>query len=791
MSKTIFFILLSLATAASCNDGFTKRPVTCFNEVKNIPSKLGGSTVTMKFEECTKKQFGYLEKNKAAIKNQDMSKVNPKAYGTKTHAEIIDKMTINSCYISKSNSKSYRIVYDLTDETESFVPLIFRSIDDKSMSFDIASSVLATKDIFHVTHTKTGPIKTKAATGEVMEDDNCKQMPKNESEDLSTDISEETMNVEESAEESGSQIPEMQDPNIPAGTPVETATIPVDTPATESKTITEQNADLIAQTSADYKKKYAEQLEAERIAAEKKAQDELIAAEKKAQDDKDDDEIFMRAMAHLGDAVPHNNKLGRAEGKNIVDRISYEQKQRNASKRAAEEKENRAKMEEAHQKQLKIKAQEKAKLAAKKALEERENQLKMEQFHQDHLKRMEEQEARRTAIQAKADAIKNSKEQSQLKKATRLAAQEEKKNKIAEEKQTRRIQLKNMEIQQAQENVRAGSKSKKYISADDVARDTQRTMDKMQVILNRSESKGELEPYYRTFNDKGFSNPYSANIAAHKLLDFLRAHEANTRTTMAGKVSAEEQAAKLAYLNFYHDFGRAYAGAQMNERADMLRSEKQYEEIEKQRAEAHEAAIARLAARRQKREQDSANIKAMVDEGRKKARLNGKERNYEFTYPKYQPTVVPSAEPSSAAVPNAIAPIPSSVGAAYGEGHYEENDEYYAFTDPETPTVGGWGNWHACTQSEKDKTRNYFGMMFAHLKIHNIAIYSQNMIECKKQVVAGRNYEVKLGFNEKSCNVRFHYDLQGVLHDISEDVSKGYNSCAVMYAYPTNTEASA
>ncbi|MGI4850595.1 MAG: hypothetical protein ACRYGR_01440 [Janthinobacterium lividum] len=121
-------------------------------------------------------------------------------------------------------------------------------------------------------------------------------------------------------------------------------------------------------------------------------------------------------------------------------------------------------------------------------------------------------------------------------------------------------------------------------------------------------------------------------------------------------------------------------------------------------------------------------------------------------------------------------------------------EESYPFNDDETPAngmLGGWGNWHECTNEEKDITRNYFAMMFAQLRIHNIAVYAQNMMKCKQQVVAGKNYEVKLGFNQMECNVKFHFDIQGIIHDISGNVSQDAKSCVALYAYPFNAEATA
>lgn len=123
------------------------------------------------------------------------------------------------------------------------------------------------------------------------------------------------------------------------------------------------------------------------------------------------------------------------------------------------------------------------------------------------------------------------------------------------------------------------------------------------------------------------------------------------------------------------------------------------------------------------------------------------------------------------------------------EESFSQQSEEEEDHDEEPTMPGAYGNWHGCATEEVLKTRNYFAMMFAQLRIHNIALYDQNMQKCKSQVVNGMNYEVELGFNEKTCNVHFHVDTDGILHDITGVLPDETMRCTELYAYPRSAQA--
>lgn len=92
-----------------------------------------------------------------------------------------------------------------------------------------------------------------------------------------------------------------------------------------------------------------------------------------------------------------------------------------------------------------------------------------------------------------------------------------------------------------------------------------------------------------------------------------------------------------------------------------------------------------------------------------------------------------------------------------------EDDTYKAMRNmfeqhEDEPIAGGW---EPCTQEDKKLVPQVFGMLIAQGKIHGVAVYSQNVIECQHQVVAGMNYNVVVAFNHKKCQLAFYRDLQG------------------------------
>jgi hypothetical protein len=66
------------------------------------------------------------------------------------------------------------------------------------------------------------------------------------------------------------------------------------------------------------------------------------------------------------------------------------------------------------------------------------------------------------------------------------------------------------------------------------------------------------------------------------------------------------------------------------------------------------------------------------------------------------------------------------------------------------------GGWQDCTKENREHVPRYFNVLAARGLIHSVHVYTENIKECEQQLVNGWNFNVKIAFNGKLCQVAFH-----------------------------------
>lgn len=99
---------------------------------------------------------------------------------------------------------------------------------------------------------------------------------------------------------------------------------------------------------------------------------------------------------------------------------------------------------------------------------------------------------------------------------------------------------------------------------------------------------------------------------------------------------------------------------------------------------------------------------------------------------------------------------------------------------PQTPLMGGWRD---CDESEKKKVPGVFAQLMAQDKIKGLHVYTQNVSECKAQLVNGLNYNVVLSFNSKKCRLAFDEEFTGPVSLFEGAPSVGdFKECVEVFA---------
>ena len=70
------------------------------------------------------------------------------------------------------------------------------------------------------------------------------------------------------------------------------------------------------------------------------------------------------------------------------------------------------------------------------------------------------------------------------------------------------------------------------------------------------------------------------------------------------------------------------------------------------------------------------------------------------------------------------------------------------------------GGWNVCNPEEHEYIDRVFRVLAGNGHIHNVEVFSQNVIHCEKQIVNGINYNMIVGLNAKKCQVAFHSSTQ-------------------------------
>lgn len=740
MSKTIFITLLSLAAVALCDGGQTGHKLSCFNEA--FTPKGNSLGVSFKYDSCNAKDFKFLTIQASKITDSYMTKKNPNAFGDKVYTDILKGLNRDNCYVSRTNNKNFHIVFSRTEDTQSYLPLIFKAGKNSAeFSLDIAATVEATEKIFYVRYTAQGPVKVSAKTEEVINDEFCRPQP----ETVDIDESVETDSESDLNEESGSVIPTNLD---------------------EHKTLDEINAEAMAK----FQEEHLQQQELERLAEAHQAKLDQEAAAKQELVDQEDEEIYRRAMAHIAEADQHKNSLTGRDGRRIIGRLVDEDEQRAISKELADR--------EAELKRIE---------AEERAAELRiiSNKAKAQKQREDHKNKMQTLKDEKNAKQAENYA--QMKEDQWIGRVGKQAGQN----------------IDALLNRQDYADKYMANRSKKLYQRFGQYMTNAENRNEKEALLARKHAQDDKYAQINSFKRDKIKLGHDIKMA--QLRKDRRAKFAEFRNQRFAdkmqKLQKQDEQSKLA----------ADRHAQYMEKYNAKQHDREVQKLSaKYNAQVTEQKVAELRAKHAARRQQ---LRQMIEEGRKEMNAQGNPTFIETTVAPRRvevPTVTPTVAPTNTNDNNAVAPTntngnnaatPASASTvpSYGasmDDNFEENldDGFFAFNDSETPAngmMGGWGNWHTCTEEEKDITRNYFAMMFAQLRIHNIAVYAQNMMQCKQQVVAGKNYEVKLAFNELECNVKFHFDLQGIIHDISGKVSQDAKSCVALYAYPFNAEATA
>ena len=777
MSKSIFITILALIAIGAQAEHSSK----CFREMHNLSGKpADGLHFNFKYDLCTNKQFKFLKSHADSIANSGMEKVNPNALDGRDYAHIVKAMSKNECYVKRTDSNNYRIVFQRNADTDSYIPVVFKADKKARFAIDYAATKAATENIFYVFNTEVGPIKMDAKTDDMIEDDFCSTET---AADRAADIDESVAADQE--ETTGVNIPaDMQDPAVEE---VHTQVQPTEkTVEAHASTLAELNAHFLAQEKLELQKRDAEEkireAEEARLAEHARVEQErldLEAANKLEQENKDFDELENTVSIHIADFDHDKNLQTKEEGEKIVHRLAEEGRKNLIAQELAEREAELKRLQDA------IEAEERLIKEAQEAELRRVtiNHIRAQEQRENHHNVMQDIENRKSTSHA-YDYLERKQTQNDKSLAEELQSfvnRDNYTNKLSNKRLKKELKALGQQITNSENAHEKLELLFKKHAMEQQYRDIKRAP----VLKIQSDHREAID---RVNNEK------AARIAAH------RAEEQRFKAEVARLKELKAKSMKEVHDKWLEKKRKRV----INE----MNAKFMAQHNAALKTKLHAELLAKHEARRQEmRESINNRRNAMTDLERNSffVEVHSKQPTHDdepthIEEPSHvEPThIEPSTEHTVEPATVDAATQPTNFGAAMDDNLEENLDsDFFALKDDEDnkPTrnglLGGWGNWHECTQVEKDLTRNYFAMMFSQLRIHNVAVYAQNMVKCSSQVVAGKNYEVTLAFNQVECNVKFHFDLQGIIHDISGNVSGGAKSCVALYAYPFNNEATA